>query len=239
MWKKLIIDGKETLYSISDIGEVRNDARNKLLKQGTEQGYKTVGLHINKKIKRFRVHRLVAMVYIDNPENKPYVNHKDGNRSNNCVENLEWVTPQENTKHAVETGLLVSVNKRPVKQYDSLGNFIAQYESIVEAAQATNTSAAKITVCCQKERVTTNGFQWRYDEDHSEIKQVTPNPQKAIQVAQIDPNTLEIIAIYPTLHAAAKAVNGTQSAITHVLKGDKGTKTHKGYIWKKVEEIVQ
>jgi len=239
MWKKLIINGEETLYSVSDIGEIRNDNRGKLLSQGTEQGYKTVGLHINKKLKKFRVHRLVAMVYIDNPENKPYVNHKDGNRSNNRVENLEWVTPQENTRHAVETGLLISAKRRPVKQYDSLGNFIARYDSIIEAAKATNTSATKITVCCQGERITANGFQWRYEGDFREVNQVNPNPQKAIQVAQIDPITLEIIAIYPTLHAAAEAVNGTQSAITHVLKGDKGTKTHKGYIWKKVEEIVQ
>lgn len=239
MWKKLIIDGKETLYSISDIGEVRNDNRGTLLKLYEEQGYKTVGLHINKKIKRFRVHRLVALMYIENPENKPYVNHKDGNRSNNCVDNLEWVTPQENTLHAVKTGLLVSVNKRPVKQYDAQGNLIGEYESITEAAKITNTNATKIIVCCQGGRITTNGCQWRYAEDNSKISNVNPNPQKAISVAQIDPITLEVIAIYPTLHAAAKAVNGTQSAITHVLKGDKQTKTHKGYIWKRVEEIVQ
>lgn len=239
MWKKLIIDGVETLYSISDIGEIRNDKRNTLLVLGTEQGYKTVGLHINKKLKKFRVHRLVAMTYIDNPDNKPYVNHKDGNRSNNNVQNLEWVTPQENTQHAVATGLLVSTKKRPVKQYDSSGNFIARYDSIIEAARLTGTSATKITVCCQGERITTNGFQWRYEEDCDNISKVNPNPQRAIQVAQIDPKTLEIIAIYPTLHAAAEAINGTQSAITHVLKGDKGTKTHKGYIWKRVEEIVQ
>ena len=60
-----------------------------------------------------------------------------------------------------------------------------------------------------------------------------------MNITQIDPKTNEVIAVYPTLHAAAKAVNGTQSAITHVLKGDKQTKTHKGFIWKKVEEIVQ
>lgn len=239
MWKKLIIEGQETLYSISDDGQIRNDQRNTLLVLREEQGYKTVILHINKKQRKFRVHRLVALTFIDNPENKPYVNHKDGNRSNNSVANLEWVTPQENTRHAVETGLLTSAKKRKVKQYDADGNFIAEYDSITEAAKATNSDGAKITVCCQGKRLTTNNYQWRYSEEEQNVTKVIPNSQKAIQVAQIDPKTLEVIAIYPTLNAAAKAVNGTQSAITHVLKGDKGTKTHKGFIWKKVEDIVQ
>ena len=239
MWKKLIIDERETLYSVSDDGQVRNDKRNTLLKQNDEQGYKTVGLHINKKSKKYRVHRLVAMTWIDNPDNKPYVNHIDGNRSNNIVTNLEWVTPSENTQHAVAIGLMVTNRKRAVKQYDQYGNFIAEYESIVQAAEATGTDAPKITVCCQDERITTNGFQWRYSKDIQDVKAVNPNLQHAIQVAQIDPKTNEVIAIYPTLNAAARAVNGTQSAITHVIKGDKQTKTHKGYIWKRVEEIVQ
>lgn len=239
MWKKLIIDNQETIYSVSNDGQIRNDNRNTILKQGTEQGYKTVGLHINKKLKKCRVHRLVALMWIDNPENKPYVNHIDGNRSNNNINNLEWVTPSENTQHAVQTGLLVSACKRAVKQYDKDGNFIAEYASITDAAQATGSDASKITICCQGRRITTNGFQWRYSEDYQNVTKVNPNPQRAVCVAQIDPQTNEVVAIYPTLHAAAEAVHGTQSAITHVIKGDKGTKTHKGYIWKRVEEIVQ
>lgn len=239
MWKKIIIDGIKTYYSVSDTGEIRNDERNKILKLSSEQDYKTVVLHINKKSKKFRVHRLVALAFIENPENKPYVNHKDGNRSNNKIENLEWVTPQENTQHAVETGLLKPSRTRAVKQYDKEGNFIAEYSSIIEAAKATNSDGAKITICCQGQRLSTNGFQWRYKENDSKIIKINPNPQRAVSVAQIDPKTKEVIAIYPTIHAAAKAVNGTQSAITHVLLGDKQTKTHKGYEWKRVEDIVQ
>lgn len=238
MWKKFILDNQETLYSISDIGEVRNDKRNNLLKINNDKGYAHIGLHINGKIKNYRVHRLVALMFIPNPEGKPYVNHIDGNPLNNCVNNLEWVTPQENTIHAVRTGLMLPNNERAVNQYNSNGDFIATYKSITKAALSTQSEGSKITVCCQGKRLTTNSFQWRYVDEPRNVGKVNPNSQRAVSVAQIDLITNEVLAVYPTIHAAAKAVNGTQSAISHVLLGDKGTKTHKGYKWKRVEEIV-
>ena len=88
MWRKIIVDNLETNYSVSDCGEVKNDNTNKLLSLQTQQGYKHVTLSINNKSRRFRVHRLVAFAYIPNPNNKPYINHIDGCRSNNKVENL-------------------------------------------------------------------------------------------------------------------------------------------------------
>lgn len=68
----------------------------------------TVGLRKNKKRIMYLVHRLIALTYIPNPENKPQINHKDGNPLNNNVDNLEWVTQQENMTHAVENGLIDS-----------------------------------------------------------------------------------------------------------------------------------
>lgn len=240
MWKKLVLDNIETNYSISDTGEIRNDITNLILKQQSQQDYKVVGLHINKKAKLCRVHRLVALMFIPNPENKPYINHIDGNRSNNNVDNLEWVTPAENTQHAVRTGLMPPTRQKPVVQYDCQGNKLQVFESINEAARLTNSDSTKISLCCNHQRVTHNNYQWRFASEGLEsLSIVKPNPQQAQRVAQIDPVTDEIIAIYPTLHAAANAVHGTQSAITHVIKGDKQTKTHKGFKWKLVEEIVQ
>ena len=240
MWEKIIIENQVTNYSVSSDGQIRNDVRNTLLKQQTDYGYKTVIIRINKKPKKFRVHRLVALMFIPNEENKPYVNHIDGNRSNNNVSNLEWCTPQENTIHAVATGLMPPSVVRAIVQYNSDGEKIQEYNSIVEAARAINGDGAKITLCCQQKRVSHKNFQWRYKEEAPEsLSKITPNPQGAKAVAQIDPKTQEVIAIYPTMHAAADAVKGTQSAISHVIKGDKQTKTHKGYAWKLVEEIVQ
>lgn len=240
MWKKIIYNEQETNYSISDKGEVRKDANNYIMKLQIQQGYKHVTLQINKKAKRFRVHRLVAEAFIPNPENKPYVNHIDGNRQNNLVENLEWVTPAENTQHAVLSGLMLPTRERAVVQFDLDGNKIAEFPSLSEAARRTNSSDEKICVCCQLQREQHNGFQWRYKNECGEkiqqIKEYTTKPKK---VAQIDPKTNEIIAIYNSMTQAAKAVGGAQSAISHVIKGDKQTKTHKGYGWKLVEDIVQ
>lgn len=74
-------------------------------------GYKFVDLHINNKIKKIAVHRLVAMHFLDNTNNLPMVNHIDGNKTNNSVDNLEWCSGDYNMKHAVETGLIVSGEK--------------------------------------------------------------------------------------------------------------------------------
>lgn len=239
MWKKIIIEGIETQYSISNKGEVRNDNTNYLLKLAKQQGYNQVTLSINKKPKRCRVHRLVAEAFIPNPENKPYVNHIDGIRDNNSVENLEWVTPAENTQHAVKIGLMKPTREKAVIQYSMNGEKIAEYISIAEAARQTNSSVEKIVNCCKLERNSHNNFQWRYKSDNLEqLYKLPERKTKPKKVAQINSKTGEIIAIYDSMCQAAKAVNGTQSAITHVIKGDKQTKTHKGFGWKLVDDIV-
>lgn len=240
MWKKIIYNKITTDYSVSDNGEVRKDTTNRLMKLQIQQGYSHVTIQINRKPKRFRVHRLVAEAFIPNPDGKPYVNHIDGNRQNNSVTNLEWVTPAENTRHAVDTGLMLPTRERAVVQFSLDGEKIAEYVSISAAARETNSKNEKICLCCQLQREQYNGYQWRYKNECGEklqkIKEYTTKPKK---VAQINPKTGEVIAIYDSMTQAAKAVDGTQSAISHVIKGDKQTKTHKGFGWKLVEDIVQ
>lgn len=106
-WKKIYwLNGEETKYSISNIGLVRNDERNRLLKNIiNHDGYIRVGLTHNGKQRYFYMHRLVATAFIPNPENKPEVNHINGIKSCNYDYNLEWVTASENIQHAFDTGL--------------------------------------------------------------------------------------------------------------------------------------
>ncbi len=117
-WK--IIEGFNGLYSVSNLGSVkRKDSlishnkggmrkwKGRELLPNLKKGYKAVCIYDNGTRHEFTVHRLVAMAFINNPDNKPCVNHKDGNVLNNNVSNLEWVTYKENTRHAIDNKLLI------------------------------------------------------------------------------------------------------------------------------------
>ena len=104
-WKP--IPGYYGKYEISDKGNIRNPITKRILSQWKDtKGYLMVTLNKRNKCKRFRVHRLLAKLFIPNPDNKREVNHKDLNKSNNSLDNLEWCTPKENTKHAYDNGAI-------------------------------------------------------------------------------------------------------------------------------------
>lgn len=96
-------------YSVSRKGDVKSNRRGRLLTPRVQKdGYVTVHLSFDGEDLTALVHRLVAMAYLPNPENKPTVNHKDGDKQNNCVSNLEWATYPENMRHAFDNGLIVA-----------------------------------------------------------------------------------------------------------------------------------
>ena len=235
MWKKFIYEGIETDYSVSTEGEVRKDTTNYILSQSSQQDYKFVTLLINGQQKRMRVHRMVAMTFIENPDNKPYVNHINGIRYDNNVENLEWVTQSENIQHAVRTGLMQNGRKKAVIQYNLNGDRMATFESASEAARQTGGSQSKITMCCKRQRETANDYQWRYYDDIQDVQKVEKKFITGKKVAKCDEEG-NILEIFPSFKEAARAVNGTSSAI-RVCSGT--NIRHKGYKWKLVEEIVQ
>ena len=135
------IPGYESFYQVSNLGNVRSIRFNKVrnMKSWDSHGYRAVELCINNNRYTVRVHQLVALAFIPNPENKPEVNHKDRNRSNNNVENLEWVTQSENVAHAYRNG----VKPRPTYQNQPLQKEILdiienkKYFSIREASRQT------------------------------------------------------------------------------------------------------
>ena len=116
------LKGYEDSYQISDFGRIFTKRRlignkiyygKELVPQLTNDGYLKVTLCKNGKSKKFYLHRLVALQFIDNSTNLPQVNHKDGNKLNNTVTNLEWCTKIENQNHAVRTGLMQRGQDRP------------------------------------------------------------------------------------------------------------------------------
>ena len=126
IWKD--ITGYKNLYQVSNYGRIKSLAHinnrgvyrpecilgNRL----SDRGYHTALLYNNGKPKSFRVHRLVALEFIPNPNNKPHINHIDGIKSNNCIDNLEWVTISENLKHSFKLGLhKVNTNRNSKGQF--------------------------------------------------------------------------------------------------------------------------
>lgn len=178
-WK--YIEGTGNMYMISNHGRVKSfkrDSGGVILSNTNRYGwYLTRQLIINGERKTLRIHRLVAEYFIPNPENKPQVNHKDGNKQNNHYSNLEWVTPHENIHHAINNGLsnmdpMIKRNRfespKIIAQFDMDGNFIAAYANSKVASIYTGVCRRNILqVACKTEykpgmtRKQAGGFVWK------------------------------------------------------------------------------
>lgn len=209
VWKD--IKGYEGLYQVSNLGRVKSLKRQrdvnlpysntatvpeKILKYGTSQGYLAVTLAKNKINKKIRVHKLVALNFIPNPDNKPHINHIDGNKHNNCVNNLEWVTPKENTKHAFDNGLIKNMcsfkgyhhteeakkrisegnrwgsskNHKIINQYTKNGEFIKEWHGFVEVEKVLGYSKKNLQACCKNRIPSAYGYIWRYANEQNNLQ---------------------------------------------------------------------
>ncbi|HFK1452851.1 TPA: NUMOD4 domain-containing protein [Bacillus pacificus] len=163
VWKD--IKGYEGLYQVSNLGRFYGIKRDNYLSlKPSPDKYVRVILSKNGKPNTFTAHQLVARNFIENPEGFIEINHIDGNQSNNCVSNLEWCDRKGNLRHAFENGLHCSPMK-PVIQLDSEGLIVEEFESITEAARATNLHRSRIQKCLKDHYRVTGGYYWRLKED--------------------------------------------------------------------------
>ena len=126
-------------------------------------GYHMVSLSKDGKVKKHKVHRLVAEAFISNPENKPTVNHLNEIRNDNRANNLEWATHKENNDHGGHNERVSKTLSKPVEQLDKNGNKVSSFESMKEASIKTGIHIANIKSClCHKNRVFAGGYKWRY-----------------------------------------------------------------------------
>lgn len=185
VWKD--IPNYEGYYQISNLGRIKSVARKvkyqnsyrnvkeKLKKTFIgKQGYERVELSKNGKTKKYNVHRIVANVFISNPLNKETVNHINGIKTDNRVENLEWATRSENELHAYKIGLAKNSEKqrnvarlyckenkiKSIIQLDLDGNFIKEWKSAKEVEEKINISRKNISQCITGKNKTAGGYKW-------------------------------------------------------------------------------
>lgn len=162
-WRDISI---ATNYEISNLGNIKNTKTGQLLNPGISgNGYKQVSLKMKNdgKFKKHYVHRLVAQYWLDNPDNKREVNHINLDRTDNRVENLEWLTSSENQKHKFKNSDYKTSNRKVV-QMDLDGNEIQIFASIIEAATAIGVSRQGIDRVVHQSygRLTAGGYKWKF-----------------------------------------------------------------------------
>lgn len=200
IWKD--IPNYEGFYQASNLGRIKRIQRNakhphskiRLLKEkilipyeqippGRRDGYLRTTLFNNGKSQKKFTHNLIAITFIDGKTSeKKFVNHIDGNKKNNTLSNLEWVTSSENINHAFENelrkrgfGKLFSNKSRAINQLTLNGEIIMSYPSINSAHELTKISKGNIGSVCRNMRQSAGGFRWQY----ANLKQIEPDVSKA------------------------------------------------------------
>lgn len=164
MWKA--IKDYEGVYEINELGEVRRVETGRILKGyiGSD-GYPRVSLTVNCETKPFLLHRLIAIAFIPNPNNYPCINHKDENKSNNSLDNLEWCTYRYNLNYGTHNARANETRKKPILQYSKTGEFIREWKSVTDLNLETGIDMGHVTACCRGKRKTAGGYCWKYKNE--------------------------------------------------------------------------
>lgn len=226
-------------YTTSDDGIIYSRATGfpfELSQRLNSSGYLTVGMYTNTKKKVLKmVHRLVAESWLSNPHNYPVVNHIDGNKQNNSVSNLEFVTHKQNTIHASSLGLI----KQPSKIIIQIGKdniIIGEHKSAKDARKKTGVKESNIYNACRigKNR-TAGGFYWRYKDEY--IKGMPflgahPNSKSVEQYTV----TGKFVEKHESITTAAKKIGCSPTVIGSACRGEQ--KKAAGYVWKYTPTLI-
>lgn len=168
-------------YYISNLGRVKSTRSFKgtqeLILNGSfnQQGYKTITMMRKKKVYTKTLHRLLANAFIPNPNKLPCINHKNGIKTDNKIDNLEWCTYSHNNKEAYKMGLkepawtnnfgINHPNSKKVNQYDKNGNYIKTWDCISDVQRVMNILVTSIVNCCNGYSNSAGGYKWRYTSE--------------------------------------------------------------------------
>ena len=171
IWKD--VPGYIGLYKVSNYGRIKSLSRkivrnknvvnigNIIMRQSISNKYYSVMLYKDNTKNRYLVHRLVATAFIPNPENLPQINHKNENKLDNCVDNLEWCTSKYNNNYKNKVKIGALKHKKAINQYDKKGNFINSFNSGLDASKSTGINATCISLCRKGKLKTAGGFIWK------------------------------------------------------------------------------
>lgn len=227
--RSYIYDGLVTQYQISETGELYNTLTKNYPKGWiNSQGYRMYYVNINGIKKTMYAHRMVAETYIPHNSEQDCVNHKDGNKLNNNINNLEWVTKKENNRHAVKNNLNPLYKK--VYCYDKNKVLVCIYESIQAASKITGFSENSISAGCQSiKKNLIHGYYWNFIDDNSFETYVATNHGGKKPVAKYSLNN-ELLEEYESIKQASELTHFPRTRISDCANGR--INSYGGYIWK-------
>lgn len=246
IWKN--VEGYGNFYEVSNLGRVRSKERiteiqpychivrkSRILKAQFNGNYYRVVVSFNGKYRQVLIHRLVAETFIPNPNNLSEVNHKDEDKSNNDVSNLEWCTRLYNmaygTKSARHSLFMTLTKGKSVSQYTLDGVFVADYATIEQARKAVNITRGGIKNTCDGKQKSAGGYMWRYRGEQPP-KKIRRNNCKRVEQYSKDG---KLIATFDSVKEATIALGQKSfNNITENLKGRSASAY--GYIWKYAKE---
>lgn len=210
--------GPRSIYWVTNKGKVLSS---------NWSGIRVMSLHVANDYKRVQilgkmlfVHRLVAQLFIPNDDTgKIEVNHKDNNTLNNCVDNLEWVSPRENSQYKEKENAVLMIDAKT-------GKIVKSFNSGRDAAKYVGVSATNIFRALKGIYKVVGGYCWKYKNNNHNHNY----SNKPIPILQIDPNTFDIIGEFPNLRAAANSIGVGKTCIHNCIKGYSNRAG--GYIWR-------